>query len=64
MLLYTDGLVERRGTDLDDGLRWLVSTVTDLAGLDSEQLCDALLDHVEGRTEDDVVLLALSVGPG
>jgi PAS domain S-box-containing protein len=64
VLLYTDGLVERRGTDLDDGLRWLISTVTELAGLDSERLCDALLDLVADRTEDDVALLALSVGSG
>jgi PAS domain S-box-containing protein len=63
VLLYTDGLVERRGSDLDEGLRWLTSTVTGLAGLDHDQVCDALLDLVAGRTEDDVALLALKVGP-
>jgi len=62
VLLYSDGLIERRGTDLDDGLAWLTSTLTGLAGLDHEQVCDALLDLVEGETEDDVVLLALKVG--
>ncbi len=46
MLLYTDGLIERRGSDLDDGLRWLTDTVAALAGLDHEQLCDALLELV------------------
>jgi serine phosphatase RsbU (regulator of sigma subunit) len=61
VLLYTDGLIERRGTDLDAGLDWLTSTVTALAGLDPEQICDALLDLVDGRTEDDVVLLALQI---
>jgi PAS domain S-box-containing protein len=69
VLLYSDGLVERRGADLDDGLHWLTSTVADLTGQGSEQLCDALLDLVAGHTEDDVVLLALSTrtadtGPG
>jgi PAS domain S-box-containing protein len=63
VLLYTDGLVERRGSDLDDGLRWLTSTVADLAGLDHEQLCDALLELVAGRTEDDVALLVLGNSP-
>ena len=62
VLLYTDGLVERRGMDLDDGLNWLTSTLADLAALDHEQLCDALLDLVDGRTEDDVALLALRIG--
>jgi serine phosphatase RsbU (regulator of sigma subunit) len=62
VLLYTDGLVERRGIDLDEGLEWLTSTVADLAGQDSEQLCDILLDHVAERAEDDVALLALRVG--
>jgi len=61
LLLYTDGLVERRGSDLDDGLHWLTSTVAGLADLDHEQLCDALLGLVAGTTEDDVVLLALCV---
>ncbi len=62
VLLYTDGLVERRGTDLDDGLDWLTSTVAASAGLDHEQLCDALLDLVRDRAEDDVALLALKIG--
>ena len=62
VLLYTDGLVERRGKDLDAGLDWLTSTLPGLAGLDHEQLCDALLDLVAGRTEDDVALLALRIG--
>jgi phosphoserine phosphatase RsbU/P len=62
VLLYTDGLVERRGMDLDDGLNWLTSTLADLAARDHEQLCDALLDLVDGRTEDDVALLALRIG--
>ncbi len=62
VLLYTDGLVERRGMDLDDGLDWLTSTVAGSAGLDHEQLCDTLLDLVDERAEDDVALLALRIG--
>ena len=63
VLLYTDGLVERRGNDLDDGLDWLTATVAGLAGVDHEQLCDALLDLLDGGAEDDVALLALRIGP-
>ncbi|MGY1915462.1 SpoIIE family protein phosphatase [Blastococcus sp. SYSU DS0973] len=61
-VLYTDGLVESRGRDLDDGMGGLTSTVADLAGRDHEQLCDALLDLVDRRTEDDAALLAFRVG--
>ncbi|NAZ87821.1 SpoIIE family protein phosphatase [Kineococcus indalonis] len=32
LLLYTDGLIERRGCDLDDGLDWLARTVSGIAG--------------------------------
>jgi len=59
LLLYSDGLIERRGVDLDDGLHWLTSTVAGLVELDLEHVCDVLLDRVAGHTEDDVVLLAL-----
>ena len=63
LLLYTDGLVERRGADLDDGLAWLARTARALAGagLGPEQVCDALLEQVDGHADDDVVLLAVRV---
>ena len=58
LLLYSDGLVERRGHDLDDGLTWLVETVSAHADLGPEELCDLLL--AEALThEDDQVLLAV-----
>jgi serine phosphatase RsbU (regulator of sigma subunit) len=59
VLLYTDGLVERRGASLDDGLAWLVEAVQELAYLDLEELCDALLEATADTTEDDVALLAV-----
>ncbi|WP_432486367.1 SpoIIE family protein phosphatase [Kineococcus esterisolvens] len=63
LLLYTDGLVERRDSDLDAGLAWLARTAGALtdAGLGPAALCDALLEQVAGTAEDDVVLLALRV---
>lgn len=64
LLLYTDGLVERRRADLDAGEQWLRDTVADAApGRGAAELCDHLLDLVAGHAEDDVVLLALSVTP-
>ncbi|MGI4895300.1 MAG: SpoIIE family protein phosphatase [Janthinobacterium lividum] len=63
VLLYTDGLVERRDASLDDGLGWLAQAVESLAGLDPAALCDAVLDLVAGHAEDDVAVLAVRVRP-
>ena len=63
VLLFTDGLVERRGTHLQEGLDWLARAVADLAHLPLDDLCDALLAQVGNRVEDDVALLALRAHP-
>ena len=62
VLLYTDGLVERRGASLDDGLQWLEQACGELAGLPLEEFCDQLLTAV-GDVEDDVALLAVRAHP-
>ncbi|MBZ5739161.1 SpoIIE family protein phosphatase [Nocardioides mangrovi] len=64
LLLYTDGLVERRGRHIDDGIADLVQHLGELvtAGTDVEDLCDGLLERmVADRPEDDVVVLAVRV---
>ena len=61
LLLYTDGLVERRDEDLDAGTERLRAAAADLAGLPVEELCDALLDRLGGALDDDVALLAVRV---
>ncbi|WP_328608578.1 SpoIIE family protein phosphatase [Amycolatopsis sp. NBC_00345] len=62
LVLYTDGLVERRGEDLDDGLRRLVGAVTTGA---PESACARVMAALIGATaaEDDVALLAVSRTP-
>ena len=61
VLLYTDGLVERRGSTLDEGTAWLVRALTPLTGQPLEQLCDALLEGMAGAVPDDVAVLAVRV---
>jgi serine phosphatase RsbU (regulator of sigma subunit) len=56
IVLYTDGLIERRDGDLDDGLRDLLAALAGRQDLTAEQLCDHLLATFTGATEDDVVL--------
>jgi serine phosphatase RsbU (regulator of sigma subunit) len=58
LLLYTDGLVERRGADLDAGLDWLLGTVRAHAGAGPEELCDVLMAEAR-NLDDDLVLLAV-----
>ncbi|OMQ15715.1 hypothetical protein A7K94_0207595 [Modestobacter sp. VKM Ac-2676] len=60
VLLYTDGLVERPGSDLDAGVDRLNRLAVELAHLPLDELCDQLLDRlVDGRPTDDVALVAV-----
>jgi serine phosphatase RsbU (regulator of sigma subunit) len=61
VVLYTDGLIERRDRDLDTGFAALVDAARDLVRQPAGTVCDALLDRLlpaHGH-EDDVCLLAL-----
>ena len=64
VLLYTDGLVERPGSDLRrQGVDRLNRLARELAHLPLEELCDQLLDRlVDGRPADDVALVAVRHG--
>ncbi len=60
VLLYTDGLIERRDADLDAGMVRLRDALVELADRPLEQMLDELLDRlVHGRPEDDVALVAV-----
>jgi GAF domain-containing protein len=60
LLFYTDGLVERRGEDIDDGLARLARSASARRHLPAGRLVDAILDDVlVGQLKDDVALLAV-----
>ncbi|RZS86828.1 PAS domain S-box-containing protein [Motilibacter rhizosphaerae] len=60
VLLYTDGLVERRGQSLEDGLVDLREALTALGAEPLEALCDAVLARLlPPDAEDDVALVAV-----
>ena len=63
LLMYTDGLVERRGSDLDERLELVRSTAAQLHFRSPQHLCNQLIERVrrEGAS-DDVALLALTLG--
>ncbi|GAA2445932.1 SpoIIE family protein phosphatase [Streptomyces macrosporus] len=58
LLLYTDGLIERRGRSIDAGLRHLRTLLAESAG-EIEADCDSWLDVLTsgGRHDDDIALL-------
>jgi anti-sigma regulatory factor (Ser/Thr protein kinase) len=60
LVFYTDGLVERRGASIDEGLERLVASGRAVAQLDPNELCDRLLVDAEaGAVPDDVAVLTV-----
>jgi serine phosphatase RsbU (regulator of sigma subunit)/anti-sigma regulatory factor (Ser/Thr protein kinase) len=63
VLLYTDGLVEKRGESIDAGLERLRTAVMD-APTEPDALCDKVLELLaEESPADDVALLAVRALP-
>ncbi|HEY0772646.1 MAG TPA: SpoIIE family protein phosphatase, partial [Nocardioidaceae bacterium] len=60
LLLYTDGLIERRGESIDQGVETLTAAVDRLAGLPLPVMCDRLLaELLPDENDDDVALVAV-----
>jgi serine phosphatase RsbU (regulator of sigma subunit)/anti-sigma regulatory factor (Ser/Thr protein kinase) len=59
LLLYTDGLVERRRRSLDDGIREATNVIRDDSALDLDPLADQIMTSLAppGGYQDDVALL-------
>ena len=64
LVLFTDGLVESRTADIDEGLELLREAVTRAKTSDPDELCDRLLDELAGEHRaDDIALLVLTRRP-
>ncbi|MFF1612755.1 SpoIIE family protein phosphatase [Amycolatopsis sp. NPDC058278] len=64
VLLYTDGLVERRDERIDEGLQRLCATAAGLAAAAPEQMVAAITGTLlDDGQEDDVALLAIRLLP-
>ncbi|MEU9836921.1 SpoIIE family protein phosphatase [Streptosporangium sp. NPDC048047] len=59
LLLYTDGLVERRGEDLGTGLNRLRDHAVSLVREPLDALCDELLARLVTGEDDDIAMIAL-----
>jgi GAF domain-containing protein len=60
-VMFTDGLIERRGETIDDGLKRLVAAVESSRDLSPQEMCSALLDELtEGQEpDDDIAVLVI-----
>src|SRR3954464_15419575 len=64
LLLFTEGVFDRRGVRLDEGRARLAAILSRSAQLPLNQLCDRLLDEMLGDdVEDDVAVLAVRAHP-
>jgi serine phosphatase RsbU (regulator of sigma subunit) len=59
LLLYTDGLVERREVPLDEGTARLVRELGRIGREPLDRLCDHLVSTMGTDLDDDVALLAV-----
>jgi serine phosphatase RsbU (regulator of sigma subunit) len=60
LVLYTDGLVERRAAGLDEGIARLAETVRLAGDASAELVAETILRHLGPTSrEDDVALLVL-----
>ena len=63
VLLFTDGLIERRGIDLGIGIAHLMIQSEQTRGLGPEEACETILrDVLAASHEDDVCLLIADFG--
>jgi PAS domain S-box-containing protein len=61
LVLFTDGLVESRWADIDEGLAHLVAAASHSGTSDPDELCDRLLTELTGaHRADDIALLVLT----
>lgn len=63
LVLYTDGLVEHRGQQIEDGVAALSRALVESPAA-PEEVCDTILQQLlHGDRSDDVSLLALALAP-
>jgi GAF domain-containing protein/PAS domain-containing protein len=61
VIMYTDGLIERRGEIIDDGLQRLLKSVDEARHLPPQAMCDSLLAQLTTGydPDDDIAILVI-----
>jgi serine phosphatase RsbU (regulator of sigma subunit)/CheY-like chemotaxis protein/anti-sigma regulatory factor (Ser/Thr protein kinase) len=63
LILYTDGLIERRADSIDSGLARLKDAAVVRSGYEPERLCDEIVDEFADGSLDDIVFLCIRREP-
>lgn len=63
LFLYTDGLIERSGEDLDEGSARLLAALDRHRALPLQDLVDTTVSMLASAGTDDVAALAIRLGP-
>ena len=63
LILYTDGLIERRADSIDSGLERLKNAAVARSGYEPERLCDEIVDEFAEGSLDDLVFLCIRREP-
>ncbi|ALE74208.1 hypothetical protein FRP1_16500 [Pseudonocardia sp. EC080625-04] len=64
LFLYTDGLVEKRGSDLDTGTAALVELLEGVSDRSVDDIADIAVETLAPGADDDVVAFAIRFPPG
>ncbi|HZX55100.1 MAG TPA: GAF domain-containing SpoIIE family protein phosphatase, partial [Ilumatobacteraceae bacterium] len=61
VVMFTDGLVERRGEGIDDGLGRLLTTIEAIRPMSPQAMCSALVEEMttDYDPDDDIALLVI-----
>jgi GAF domain-containing protein/PAS domain-containing protein len=61
VVMFTDGLIERRGETIDDGLTRLLGAIDKSRHLSPQEMCTSLLDQliVGEESDDDIALVVI-----
>jgi serine phosphatase RsbU (regulator of sigma subunit)/PAS domain-containing protein len=62
LVLFTDGLVERRDASIDDGVQRVLDAVAAHGGADAATTADAVVAAAGSSNEDDIAVLVLHAG--
>lgn len=65
LILFTDGLIERRGASLSEQMDRLADVARDLRAAGAEEVCDGIMAHMVGDAPrgDDVVIVCVRYAP-
>jgi CheY-like chemotaxis protein/anti-sigma regulatory factor (Ser/Thr protein kinase) len=63
LILYTDGLIERRADSIDSGLERLKNAAVARCGYEPERLCDEIVAEFADGSLDDLVFLCIRREP-